>query len=89
MNKLNGKNYSPEYYELLEKRKKLPANQLEVIDAFRDALTKFDLILVSANTGSGKSTQLCAQIFAYYGMIDNEFSSVKQTKKKKGGNSDI
>ena len=86
MNKLNNKKYTEQYYEILENRKKLPANNIKIIKSLYDALNNFDLIMVSASTGSGKSSQLCSQILSYYNMIDEEFGNInikKQNKKIK------
>lgn len=60
-NPWTGKPYSPKYFEILEKRKKLPV--WEYRERFRDLITKNQVIVLVGETGSGKTTQVKSKQF--------------------------
>jgi len=55
-NPWNGKLLSPKYFEILEKRKKLPV--WEYKERFRDLMHANQVIVLVGETGSGKTTQI-------------------------------
>lgn len=67
MNHWTGKIYSQKYYDMLSKRRKLPAwetrEQLELL------LKEHQLIILQGETGSGKTTQI-PQFILEFGLLD-------------------
>jgi pre-mRNA-splicing factor ATP-dependent RNA helicase DHX15/PRP43 len=56
LNPLTNKPLSNKYFEILEKRKKLPV--FVRLDELEDAVDKNQVIIVEGETGSGKTTQI-------------------------------
>lgn len=60
INPLNGKGYSEKFYRILEGRKELPVWKRK--EAFHDMLASNKTLVLEGETGSGKTTQVCAAI---------------------------
>ena len=56
INPLTNKKFSSKYYELLEKRKSLPIWDQK--EAFIEAFKDHQVLVLSGETGSGKTTQV-------------------------------
>ena len=56
MNPYTGQPYSAKYYEILEKRKKLPV--WEAQEDLKELVRKYQVLILVGETGSGKTTQI-------------------------------
>lgn len=65
-NPYTGKPFSDRYYDILEKRKKLPV--WEYKDSFLEMIRKNQVVVLVGETGSGKTTQI-PQFMADYGFL--------------------
>eukprot|EP01116_Phalansterium_solitarium_P017382 TRINITY_DN4265_c0_g1_i1.p1 TRINITY_DN4265_c0_g1~~TRINITY_DN4265_c0_g1_i1.p1 ORF type:complete len:701 (+),score=266.70 TRINITY_DN4265_c0_g1_i1:75-2177(+) len=69
INPWNGKPYSQRYYDILEKRKKLPV--WEQKEQFLELMRNNQVIVFVGETGSGKTTQI-PQFMCDYGFLKNK-----------------
>ena len=69
INKFTGKEYTEEYYKLLEKRKSLPVWSSK--NTILDLVEKNRIVIIQGETGSGKTTQIPQFLLeaGYYGGI--------------------
>jgi len=66
INPLNNKEYSDEYHELKKKWEKLPANTPIIKKKLYKLLDKNQIIILSGETGSGKTTQVPKLLLEYF-----------------------
>jgi HrpA-like RNA helicase len=66
INPLNGLPFSEEYYEIQAKISRLPAAKPEVQKKLTDLISKNDVIIIKAATGSGKSASIPSHILRMY-----------------------
>lgn len=65
-NPLNNKSFSDQYKTLQKKVKSLPANQSKTVKEFFKKIDSSKIILLSGETGSGKSTQIPRYLLHYF-----------------------
>ncbi len=63
INPLTGSPYTPKYYEILSKRKKLPA--WEAKEQLLLLIQKYQVVILQGETGSGKTTQIPQFLLEY------------------------
>lgn len=66
MNPLTNKPYSKQYYEIKKIVDNLPASSPAIKKDLKKVLDKYSLVLLTADTGAGKSTSIVAQIAEYF-----------------------
>ena len=66
INPINNNKYSDKYFEIKKKIDKLPASSPKTQKQLIKLLDKFNLILLTAETGAGKSTSIVSQIAKYF-----------------------
>lgn len=66
MNPLTGNPFTDKYRDINSKVVQLPANTPDLKNKFYDLLDKHQLIILSGETGSGKSTQIGKQLLEYF-----------------------
>jgi len=71
MNPLNSKPFSENYTKILEKVKSLPANNPDKKKEFLEIFEKNDIVILTGETGSGKTTQIPKQILEFYNYQKN------------------
>lgn len=72
VNPLTGKPFSPDYFKLMEREKRLKMNDPVIMDQFKTTLLTHQITLLKASTGCGKSvfgTQHVLKILNYKGMV--------------------
>lgn len=65
MNPLNNKPFTEKYEKIKERWSTLPANKKENQDKMEKLLNKYSLILLTGETGSGKTTQIPKMVLKY------------------------
>ena len=66
INPYNGKQFSQNYYKILEKRVNLPV--FEFKEQFSEAVRKNQITVLVGETGSGKTTQITQVRFKFFVM---------------------
>jgi pre-mRNA-splicing factor ATP-dependent RNA helicase DHX15/PRP43 len=61
VNPYNGSSYSERYFSILEKRKTLPV--WEQREDFQKVFRENQVLILQGETGSGKTTQVCIQVY--------------------------
>lgn len=80
LNPWTGNDYSEKYYSILQTRLKLPVYQFK--DAFLDAVSKTQVVVVEGETGSGKTTQI-PQFLVDAGYASPGFQAIACTQPRR------
>lgn len=83
LNPLTKQPYSKQYFEIKKQWESLPAQNKDIIQKFNNLIKDKRLLLISASTGAGKSTQVPKHIIDYYLSIGNTSPKIVCTQPRK------